>query len=325
MNRKRALNQFTACLGGRVPASADWRAIVSLANEHLVTPALFEGIDANAQASRPVPAEVQTFLADVHHRSRARNQALSRTLRDALQALNGVGIEPVLLKGCALWNTASAAVAAGPKARIVCDLDLFVRPAELEQALAALVAHGFAIVEDQRARTYHPVVELARPADPGSIDLHQHAPGAAHMNVVDEFHDHCRNVEVDGMRAMLPAPELQILMIVLHDQLLDGHYWRGGFHLRHLLDIAVLTRCRPDIDWHALVRMCPSSLVHSALKAELLAARRIAGARIPNWIVDDIWTRLNFARHRVFFERPTIGAFLRSIGLNARIWRALSS
>jgi Uncharacterised nucleotidyltransferase len=320
VNRKHALRQLSACIGGTIPPEADWRAIVSLANEHLVTPALWEGIAASPHAGPPVPADVAAFLADVHGRSHTRNRSLASTLHDALGALNAAGIVPVLLKGCALWTSSAAS-----GSRIVCDLDLLVRPAEMEHALAALRARGFAIADDQRGRAYHPVVELSRPTDAGSIDLHQHAPGAAHLPALDDIHAHCRSIVVASANAMLPSRELQILLLVLHDQFLDGHFWRGGFHLRHLLDIAVLARIPPEIDWRALLGMCPTPLVRSALRSELLAARRLAGAKVPDWVAGGLWARLNFARHRLFFERPGMATALRSLGLNARVWRALSS
>jgi hypothetical protein len=320
VSRKHALRQLCACIGGTIPPDTDWRAIVSLANESLVTPALFEAMNTGSPAHPPVPAEVAAFLADVHARSRTRNQSLASTLHDALGALNGAGIVPVLLKGCALWADAGT-----QGSRIVCDLDLLVRPAELVCALAALRAHGFAIADDQRGRAYHPVVELSRPTDAGSIDLHQHLPGAAHLPALGDIHAHCRSVAVGGMDAMLPSRELQILMLVLHDQLLDGHFWRGGFHLRHLLDIAALTRSEPEPDWRALLGLSPTALVRSALRCELLAARRLAGAKVPDWVGRGFWARMNFARHRLFFERPAMATALRAIGLDARIWRALSS
>jgi len=324
VNRRRTLAQLSRCLSGQIPEGADWQSIVSLANEQLITPDLHLRLSNGSELSERIPNQVRMFLADVDRRNRARNDSLSRTLHDALGALNAAGIEPVLLKGCTMWGGIGDARGGPQRSRILTDLDLLVRPAEMQPAVDALLARDFDILEDHRHRAYHPIVEVVRPIDAGSIDLHQRAPGPHGVPAIDDLHAHCSAVDIGGMRALLPSPELQILTIILHDQLLDGHFWRGGFHFRHLLDIAELTR-REQIDWQQLIALCPSPLTRSAMKAQLLVAREVAGAKIPDWIVDGFWTKLHWRRHRIFFEWPVMGTVFRTLGLNERVWRVLSS
>jgi hypothetical protein len=325
VNRRRALAQLSCCLSGQIPQGADWQSIVSLANEQLITPDLHSRLGNGSELSERIPGEVRTFLADVDRRSRVRNDSLSKTLHDALSALNAAGIEPVLLKGCALWGGAGTSRARPRRSRILCDLDLLVRPAELQLAVDALAARDFVILEDHRARAFHRVVEVGRPIDAGTIDLHQSAPGPHGLLAIDDLLAHCNSVEVGGRRAMLPSPEFQILTVVLHDQLLDGHFWRGGFHFRHLLDIAELTKREQEIDWRKLVALCPSPLTRSAMKVQLLVAREVAGAKVPDWVVEGTWTKLHCRRHRMFFEWPVMGTVLRKMGLNERVWRVFAS
>jgi hypothetical protein len=325
VNRRRALSQLSLCLGGQIPDGADWQAIVSLANEQLITPDLHLRLAKAPGLSERIPNEVRMFLADVDRRNRARNDSLSRTLQDALSALNAAGIVPVLLKGCALWGGAGGGRAGPARNRILCDLDLLVRPNELQHAVDALAAREFAILEDHRSRTFHRVVEVGRTIDAGTIDLHQSTPGPHGILAIDDLLAYCSAVEIGGGRAMLPSPEFQVFTAVLHDQLLDGHFWRGGFHFRHLLDIAELTRREQEMDWQKLIALCPSHLTRSAMKTQLLMAREVAGASVPDWIVDGFWTRLHCLRHRMFFMWPAMSTVFRTMGLNERVWREFAS
>src|SRR5262249_36700508 len=161
---------------------------------------------------------------------------------DALHALNAVDIEPVLLKGASSWASGS-----GPGDRLIGDIDILIRPAEIEPALASLHTVGFAILQDERATSRHDVVVLGRPPDVGSIDLHQHAPGSDGQPPANDFYKHARRVCIAGAKAIVLSPEAQVYVMIMHDQIHDAHYWKGGYNLRHLLDIATL--CTQALDW----------------------------------------------------------------------------
>ncbi len=323
MNRRRALAQLTAALGGRVPPSPDWPAILSLANEQLVTPELHARLSQSAERDL-IPDGVAAFLADAHRRNRVRNLSLFATLTDALEILNAAGVEPVLLKGCAMWTAHADAVAGPCGDRMISDLDLLVRPSELDRAADALAAAGFTVLEDERRHEEHPVVVLGRATDAGSIDLHQFAPGPRGIAAIDDLHAQCRVVTLGGARALLPPPELQILIGVLHDQLLDGHLWRGQISFRHLMDVAALGAAR-EMDWARLMAQCSSPLVRHATAVQLLAAARIAGAPLPNVVSARPWARLHARLQRLQFIWPALNAPLHRLQFNKRVWRRLRS
>src|SRR5688572_32527646 len=102
MNRRRSLAQLTACLRGELPVTPDWRGILMMANRALVTAQLYEAL-ARTGAVQNLPDDVHRFLLEVSQRNCERNRRLSRQLGEALQALNDAGIEPILLKGAAVW------------------------------------------------------------------------------------------------------------------------------------------------------------------------------------------------------------------------------
>jgi hypothetical protein len=284
-------------LQGQVPTQIDWMTVLDLANRSLATAQLCTALDA---ATDKVPADVQTFLLEVRSRNRERNRRLVLQLRDALRALNAAGIEPVLLKGIALWATQPDA----EFDRILADIDLLVRPAEVERAIDALRRAGFTSTAQYPGRDVHVVAEFGRPHDVGLIDLHQRPPGPPGLAEVADLDARCVPVNIEGGRALRPSPALQIFFLVLHDQLHDGDYWRGGFDVRHMLDIAQLSTAREPIDWALLEQMCCTPLVRNALETQLIAASRFARAQIPDRFTARRWARVQHWRHMLQFSYP---------------------
>src|SRR5262245_2711813 len=138
MSRQAALAQLSMCLQGQVPPQADWMAMLDLANRSLATAQLCAALMASGNAHL-IPDDVRVFLVEVQSRNRERNRRLIGQLRDALRALNAVGIEPVLLKGIALW----ASMPESAFDRILADLDLLVRSEDVDRAIGALKDAGF--------------------------------------------------------------------------------------------------------------------------------------------------------------------------------------
>lgn len=287
------LSQLTQLLRGEIPARPDWDRLMHLAGSELVVPQLLGRLEAVRER---LPEEVLSYLAETRRRSILRNARLRETLSDALRALNAIGLEPVLLKGAALWATE-----AGPGERLIRDIDLFVRPEDMQAAVDCLTQAGFAILADERETCVHDVVVLGRESDAGSIDLHQHAPALQSRSGVDDLFLHTRRVRLPDGHARVLTPEAQLFVMAIHDQIHDAKFWRGGYNLRHLLDIAVISRS--GVDWDGLERMCRSRTEHIALGALLHAARTIAQADVPARMLK-AWPRLHFYRQHAQFDWP---------------------
>ena len=297
MNRRVALKQLSTCLQGRVPAQADWMAILALANRSLATAQLYAAL-----GSAELPDDVRAFLEDVRTRNRERNRRLVVQLRDALAALNGVGIEPVLLKGIGIW----AGQPGEEFDRILADIDLLVHGSKSIAPSPPCRGLASDLTARHPGNDVHVVAELARPSDVGLIDLHQRPPGPPGHAEIENLAAYCIPIGLDGLRALRPAPAVQIFFLILHDQLHDGDYWRGGFDLRHLVDIASLSRAPEAVDWELLERLCRTALVRNALETQLIAAQRFAGAAIPAGFTERRWTRLQHERHLLQFSHKLL-------------------
>lgn len=274
-------------------------AMLELANRSLATAQLYAALAASNSIGS-LPEEVRVFLLEVRSRNRERNRRLVMQLKDALRALNAAGIEPVLLKGIALW----ASEPTDAFDRILADIDLLVTGPDVDRAVDALRDAGFALTARYPGNDVHVVAELGRPDDVGLIDLHQRPPGPPGLAEIENLASHCVPVSVDGLRAMRPNSAVQIFFLVLHDQLHDGDYWRGGFDLRHLVDIATLSKGSEPVDWELLERLCCTTLVRNALESQLIAAERVAGASIPERLSQRRWAQLQHWRHLLQFSYP---------------------
>jgi hypothetical protein len=295
----RLLTQLAQLLAGEIPARPDWDGLMQLVSDELIVPQMLARV---GDAAQRLPADVYAYLAETQRRSILRNERLFSTLEDVLRALNAAGVEPLLLKGAAQW-----AAPPGPGDRLIRDLDLLVRPEEVEPGLQSLRAAGFDILKDERANALHDVVVLGRPTDVGSIDLHQHTPGSKTHAAHADLCAHARRVSIAGGSAFVLRPEAQIYVMIIHDQVHDARFWRGGHDLRHLLDIAALSK--GDLDWNAVAAMCRSRTERIALSAELHAARAIAGADVPRHMLT-LWPRLHYWRQVAQFEQPALTALV---------------
>lgn len=309
MNRAKALRTLSAALRGAPTRQRDWMQLLEAANLALVTPALGRAL---AQADAEIPADVAGFISLIDERNDRRNASLRVMAQDAAAALNVVGVEPVFLKGMAVWATCDPS--AGTYPRMMSDVDLLIRPSQVETALEALLASGFKIHQRYPADGRHVVAELWRDTDVGMLDLHCRLPGPARFaQVFDPVADTVRAPWPGSVR--VPTNAMQIYLTCLHDIHHDGGFWSGGFDIRHLHDIAELTKAPQEVDWGALDRLLPAGLLRNAVHSQLVAASRIAGAHIPPSISRRVVPRLHYRRHRAQFTRPALRVPLACLGL----------
>lgn len=285
------LATLLACLEGKPPRDVDWPDLLTVANQALVT-----GVLA-ARIGDGVPEEVRAFLRTIHARALARNARLKRQLEEATASLNTVGIQPLLLKGAAVLNTAGS----GYGTRILSDLDLMVPAHSMAMARRRLEAIGYRLHlgEDNPLAA----MNLCREQDVGMIDLHCRTktryPGFDFEDLVGD----CAEVRLGMATAWLPSPTSQALILLLHDQLQDRDYWRGFVDLRHLLDIAELARAPGGIDWEWLAAHFPRGHPRNAFDVQLATFALLFGAPVP---VPQrrIWTGFQLRRRIVQLRLP---------------------
>jgi putative nucleotidyltransferase-like protein len=228
----------------------DWPALVELATREGTAPLLHSHLRRLDLLER-LPNAARLRLSDVVRGVWAANAALASHWGEATAALQQAGVATLTLKGMALANMVYAERGLRPMA----DVDLLVRPADRDVAVATLrgleyETPGHAADELGASRSF---AELVR--EGSRIDLHWHAARYLRFERIVEV-DHeglwarARPLVTAEGQSLMLSPEDLLLHLVLHLTL-------GSDFARVLwyADIdAVVRRYATDLDWRRLER-----------------------------------------------------------------------
>ncbi|HEY2875819.1 MAG TPA: nucleotidyltransferase family protein [Reyranella sp.] len=274
MNDRRALGNLANCVQGLPDPVYDWTEVLRIANDHLLTPALWDALEATA-----IPADVRGYLATLHRLNGERNRALRRQAVELIAALNRQSITPALLKGgLCLFDGPYA----DPAARMMRDLDILVPLAKRDEAIAVLHAHGYRLAQGYGA-DHHAFGDFARPGDPGSVDLHTELVDPSHLLPATEVWQRGAPRTVDGVCYLAPSGTDRVLHNLLHAQLHHlGNFYRGTLQVQQVYELAHLARhFGPAVDWPFIEQRLRAHRLTAVLESHLLAAHRLFGLAWP--------------------------------------------
>lgn len=307
---RRPLVVLAHCLQGNAPGPAndtvaptDWMPVFRIANDHLLTPALWHAL-INSGRFRSLPADAAEYLATLYLLNGERNGVLRRQAIELIGALNERDIVPALLKGgLALFDGPYD----DPAIRMMRDLDILVPVQARDQAIAVLEGLGYGLAQ-QYAAGHHAFGDFSRPNDPGSIDLHTELVDSSHVLPASEVWSRAAPREIDGVRYLAPSATDRVLHNVLHAQIhYLGSFYRGELHLQQIYEIAALARhFGPEIDWDFVERRLAAHRLTSALESHLFAAHRLFGLEWPLARPASARARLHFLRCEVQLDLPVL-------------------
>ncbi len=320
-NSYRDLLALVACLKGTPPKGVNWDEVIALANRSLTISSLAAAATTFAEAD-VIPEDVHTYLSLISERNAGRNSRLAAQLAEAIGGLNGVGIEPVVMKGAALLLGREQSEIG---ARLLTDLDILVRPEEMSDAIAALERIGYEIRLAAGSGSwpgnpkYHLPAVLARPTDAGAIDLQCRPRGPASFSDIEWIYARSSRMELDGNHVHVPSPFVQVVFLVLHDQFQDGDYWRGLLDLRHLLDVAQLARSA-EIEWGELRSLFAAGYERNAVDTQILTADALFGLEGTAGLSFGKLAHCQLARRRLQFGRDYLAVPLTLLALLTEIF-----
>jgi hypothetical protein len=302
----RALTDLVRCLRGAPIASPDLVPVFKIANDHLLTPALWRALSDSGQAAA-LPLEAGEYLATLHRLNGDRNRALRRQAIELIGALNHRGITPALLKGgLALFDGPYA----DPAVRMMRDLDILVPAGSKGDAIAVLERLGYRLTQQYEAG-HHAFGDFARPNDPGSVDLHTELVDPSHVLPASEVWDRAEPREVGGetggVRYLSPCATDRIMHNLLHAQIhYLGNFYRGDLQIQQVYELVALARhFGPAVDWPFVQQRMQAHRLTTALESYLLAAHRLLGLEWPLESRPSFGAGLNYFRCEVQFgARP---------------------
>ena len=232
-------------------ATVDWRGLCWLAGCHLVTPSLAGALQRKGLFDQ-LPLEVQDYLATLQDLNRERNQTLREQLVIIADALNRIGIQPVLLKGAI---TLTSGQYPGAEDRVLGDLDLLVPNQYMDIATKAIKGLGYQIAEPvfspwalpgdlkQKNQPDHDHHErpLFHPTLPVKVELHRRILADQKD---DAYLREAMKVKpfnfVEGSIVLIPDSATRVLHNLLHSQITDKQRLKKILNLRQILEFAAL-------------------------------------------------------------------------------------
>lgn len=243
-------------------------------------PGLVLGVLNRLGLIRRFPPEAATLLETHLKRQTWRSALLALELQRLDRSFVDSGIHCVVLKGASL----APRVYGQAVERFMGDLDLLVRPDQVDAALAHLLARGYVNPWSKEAvrgyRTYHYHLPLTRP-DGMILELH--------WDLVKP--DRPYRLDPRGVierSVALPAPATTMRMPSIEDQVLHTvvQQLQNGFtHLSRTVDLDRLVAVgRPD--WEVLEERARACRLSHALAYGLQLARHLLGTNCPDGVVE---------------------------------------
>ena len=267
-------NIMTAC-----GPSLDFSELVRLANMNGVSPLLYR----NLKTVKGVPEKTMDALKNAYLATFSRNVHHSRETVRIIRLLQQAGIESIPVKGSLFSDMVLRDMGLYPTG----DIDLLVRPSDLEKTKKGLMDAGYNESiglgeEDFLESSYHLIVHN----DACIIEIHWNLVVWFFEAPPDFWWEETLTMEYEGMELQLLSPERYLLYAIFH---LFTHRFRP---LKWFLLISGLAdKYRVEMDWDKLLSCAEElrmtrltlftlKLLHDLLGADIpdhLAGRKIAG------------------------------------------------
>jgi hypothetical protein len=281
--------------GARCPhlADGDWDTLIRDAAAARMLPGVYRRLK---ETGVEIPPDTAEFLAAVEEMNRERNERIVDEAVAIARLLNGIGIEPVLLKGAVYLFEE---VYPGSGCRYLCDLDLLIPASRSQAAMEALEREGYeADTSDRMARFRHHYPQLQRPGG-APIELHHslgHGVSRRLLSGAEVLRD-SRLLEWRGVLVRIPSPEHLVTHLILHSQIHHAYSERIWPPLRAMHDLSMLDRhFASRLDWRAVRERFRVQSEEHTLLLHLLQVNQTLGMPLPfpirpGWILRARWIR----------------------------------
>ncbi len=308
----------------------DHVALAALSGRNLVTPALAGFVAAEPELARRLPEDFATYLEVIRSGNAQRNRILLAELVTATGFLNGIGIEPVLLKGTIRLVDG---LYPDPGWRFLRDLDLLVPRHRLSEVAACLRGSGYVCqdIDGRWPEHHHQLPPMWRPGAAATLDLHGDLlPRHKQFCLADSILESSRPLTLDGVRVRVPQGVDQLAHLIGHDRCETAS---GLFLLRNVLETALLGRDAESVE--LVVRRADKLGIGHWARSQLGLASRlfpglVAALPVERRLCRHLWLRSQMAYDRrlrrfVSFARAQVMPLLLSPEARAARAEAISS
>jgi Uncharacterised nucleotidyltransferase len=297
----------------------DWRQIAKLAADHFLTPALWVSLSRKRLESH-LPEDARDFLQYVHGLNVQRNEAVRAEVLRIAASLNGVGLEPILLKGAInLFDSAYGDFGA----RMMTDIDILILETEIARALPPLEKLGYGPAGEGawKAHTYTP---LCKPGANWSLDVHRYFSYQRDIVTPTDVQRESVPLETDGARLFAPSATHRVFHNVYHAQLQNRQHALGLIPFMQLYDFAALGRHHGrGIDWAWLRTTACRHDIASALESYMHLAVELFGFARPAEFPEGFRAKLHLRRCLAQLRHPFILTLVQHWGALTEVFTPL--
>jgi hypothetical protein len=298
------------------PPGLDWLRVLRLADEQSVLALVLAALGGDG-----LPASLRPWAATRRHALAGESLRLAGALIDLTDRFRSAGIAVLPFKGPTLARQAYGDVAL----RSFADLDLLVRPGDIEGARHVLLELGFVPSYPTtparrtllRRRGSHESFERA---DGTWVELHWRVAAPVSDFSLDYERLWSRLVTVRVGDHDLPAlrPDDLLLVLALHGA---KHAWE---RLGWICDVAMLIRAQPTLDWAAVLGEAERMRARRVVLLAVRLASGLLGAEVPARVaeavrIDRAVARLAARVERGLFEPARSGAGTFRFHLDTRV------
>ena len=280
-----------------------WEDLFRFASEEALLPALYGRL---SELEITVPPEVAGFLFAVESVNRDRNASILTELKHAVALLNGVGINPVLLKGVAYLATG---IYPDPAARYIGDIDLLVPESQIPAAVEALTSNQYQRDTNDPFgpfRHHHPPLHRVGRAQ---IELH-HSLGLgkrAQLLPAEQVIAQSLPCDLDGVSVRIPCPEHLATHLILHSQILHSYTERIWPPYRAMCDFVSLDRrYGAGLKWSDVQARFRDAGEYGTLVLHLMQIRSTLGILPSVALKSTVLTRIRWYRRKFLRRVPAV-------------------
>jgi hypothetical protein len=255
----------------------DWEYVLKTADfPHGVLPLVHNHLHGLGHGV--VPESWRERLQECYRKVALKNLYVTRELLRVVQLLNERGIQVVPFKGPILAISAYGNLAL----RQFCDLDIFIRKEDVENAIGILTSQGYRLnkfVGEQVPKLIETKkdFQLVHHNEEVVVEMHWCLVGRRFPFSLEvaKLWDRLTTVSVSGTPVYSFPPEEMLLYLCVHG---SKHLWE---RLIWVSDVAQMINRTPNLDWERLGQLSDLHGCRRILNLGLILAHELLGARVP--------------------------------------------
>ena len=262
---------------------SEFLAIASLANQSWLLAAFNHGIKKNGAWDK-LPSQYQDYLEDVTDVYKKRATDLVEEIENVIPCLNAIGVTPIVLKGGATLITG---VSDPYYIRYMNDIDILVKPEQLEAATSQMIDNGYVLDDDAYdidEYLHHHQSPLKKVNSQCYVELHRWHFKKTLLSILpsEDVWLSAKTVSNEkNDQVKVCAATHQVIINIVHSELSDRGYFEEDIQLFQLFALYQLVNFYQDeIDWQEIITRFEKVGVENVLHARMYALAQLFGCEL---------------------------------------------